>query len=203
MDVLFVGQANFLTEIQKMAYAVGFLTEDASIWLLAERVSPNAPHTWTDLKLSLLSYFVPPVKVSDAKDRLLSLNQKSAEGISEYVTEFQRLLNLACTSNETDKCYNFLRGLRMFTAGCVRMHKPNTLPVAIRLALEFEVSFKGNDSLRGFKRFNESGIHQSTGKRSKTITGNINGGGSMGRMGRTRPFGFYKGDRKRQPQTVA
>ena len=81
-----------MTESQKLAYAVVFLTKDALTWWLAERISPDAPHTWTALKLALLSYFVSPVKVSDAKDRLLSLNQKSAEGISEYVTEFQRLL---------------------------------------------------------------------------------------------------------------
>ena len=85
MDNLFVAQGNFLTEGQKLAYAVGFLTEDALTWWLAERISPDAPHTWTALKLALLSYFVSPVKLSDAKDKLLSLNKKSAEGISEYV----------------------------------------------------------------------------------------------------------------------
>ena len=200
MDNLFVAQGNFLTEGQKLAYAVGFLTEGALTWWLAERISPDAPHTWTALKLALLSYFVSPVKVSDAKDKLLSLNQKSAEGISEYVTEFQRLLILAQISNETDKVYTFLRGLRRFTAGSVRMHKPNTLQEAIRLALEFEAAFKGIDSQRGFKRSNESGSIQPAGKRSKTNTGNRNGGGSMGR---TRPFGFHRGDRKAQPQTVA
>jgi hypothetical protein len=76
-----------LTESQKLAYAVGFITEDALTWWLADMISPDAPHTWNDLKLALLSYFVSPLKVFDAKDRLLSLNQKGAEGISEYVTE--------------------------------------------------------------------------------------------------------------------
>jgi Ty3 transposon capsid-like protein len=95
------------------------------------------------------------------------LNQKSAEGISEYVTEFQRLLILAQISNEADKVYTFLRGLGRFTAGSVCMHKPNTLQEAIRLALEFEAAFKGSNSQRGFKRSNESGSHQPTGKRSK------------------------------------
>jgi Retrotransposon gag protein len=69
---------------------------------MTERIIPDAPDTWTARRLALLSYFVSPVKVSDAKDRLLSLNQRSAEGISEYVTEFQRLLILAQISNETD-----------------------------------------------------------------------------------------------------
>jgi hypothetical protein len=59
--------------------------------------------TWTALKLALLSYFVSLVKVSDAKDPLLSLNQKRAEGISEYVTELQRLLILAQIYDETNK----------------------------------------------------------------------------------------------------
>jgi hypothetical protein len=81
------------------------------------------------------------------------------------------------------------------------MHKPNTLQEALRLALEFEAAFKGNDSQRRIlKRSNESGIHQYTGIRSKTNTCNRNGGGSMGR---TRPFGLQRGDRKAQPQTVA
>jgi hypothetical protein len=80
------------------------------------------------------------------------------------------------------------------------MHKPNTLQEGIKLAFEFEAAFKGNDSQRGFKCSNEFGCHQPIGKRSKTNTGNRNGGGSMGR---TRPFGFHKGDRKAQPQTVA
>jgi Ty3 transposon capsid-like protein/Zinc knuckle len=200
MDNLFVAQGNFLTESQKMAYAVGFLTEDALTWWLAERIGPDAPHTWTALKLASLSYFVSPVKVSDAKDRLLSLNQRSAEGISEYVTEFQMLLILAHISNETDEAYNFLCGLRRFTAGSVRMHKPNTLQEAIRLALEFEAAFKGIDSQRGFKRSNESVSNQPAGNRSKTNTGNRNGGGSMGR---TRTFGLHRGDLKAQPQTVA
>jgi hypothetical protein len=88
MDNLFVAQGNFLTESQKFAYAVGFLTDDALTWWLAERISPDAPHALNALRLALLSYFVSPVKVSDAKDRLLSLNQKNAEGIGEYVSEF-------------------------------------------------------------------------------------------------------------------
>jgi Retrotransposon gag protein len=88
MDNIFVAQGNFLTKSQKLAYAAGFLTEDALTWWLAERISPDAPHTWTALKLSLHSYFVSPVKVSDAKDRLISFNQMSVEGFSEYVTEF-------------------------------------------------------------------------------------------------------------------
>jgi Retrotransposon gag protein len=116
---------------------------------LAERISHNSTHTWTALKLSLLSYFVSPVKVSDAKDSLLSSNKKSAEGITEYVTEFQILLILAQISNETDKLFTFLRGLRKFTAGSVHMDKPNTLQEAIRLSLEFEAAFKGNNSQRG------------------------------------------------------
>jgi Ty3 transposon capsid-like protein len=200
MDNLFLAQGNFLAESQKLAYAVGFLTEDALTWWLAERISPDAPHTWTALKLALLSYLVSPVKVSDAKDRLLSLNQKSAEGIGGYVTEFKRLLILAQISNETVKVYTVLRGLRRFTAGFLRMHKPNTLQEAIRLALEFEAAFKGINSQRGFKRSNECGSIQPAGKSSKNSTGNRNGGGSMGR---TRPFGFHRGERKAQPQTVA
>jgi hypothetical protein len=47
MDNLFVAQGKFLTENQNLAYAVGFLTEDALTWWLAERISPVAPHTWT------------------------------------------------------------------------------------------------------------------------------------------------------------
>jgi hypothetical protein len=109
------------------------------------------------------------------------LNQKCAEGICECVTKFQRFRILAQISNETDKVYTFLRGLRRFTAGYVRMHKPNTLQEYVRLALELETAFKENDSKRGLKRSNESGIHHSTVKRAKTNTGNINGGGSMER----------------------
>jgi hypothetical protein len=37
------------------------------------------------------------------------------------------MLMLDQISNETDKVYTFLRGLLRFTAGSVRMHKPNTL----------------------------------------------------------------------------
>jgi hypothetical protein len=92
IDNLLVAQGNCLTKSQKLAYAVGFITENALTWWLAERISHDAPHAWNALKLALISYFVFPVKLSDAKDRLLSLNQKSGEGISEYVTEFQGCL---------------------------------------------------------------------------------------------------------------
>jgi hypothetical protein len=68
------------------------------------------------LSLVLILNLVSPVKVSDAKDRLLSLNQKSAEGTGEYGAEIQRLLIFAYISNETDYVYTFLRGLRRFTA---------------------------------------------------------------------------------------
>jgi Retrotransposon gag protein len=71
---------------------VGFLTEEGLTWWLAERISPDSLHTWTAIKLAFLSYFVSPVEVSDVKDRLLYLNQKSAEGISENVTEFHSCL---------------------------------------------------------------------------------------------------------------
>jgi hypothetical protein len=70
MNNLFVAQGNLFTESQKMAYVVGFLAEDALTWWLAEKISPNTPRTWTAFKLDLLSYFVSPAKVSDAKDRL-------------------------------------------------------------------------------------------------------------------------------------
>jgi hypothetical protein len=132
--------------------------------------------------------------------KISSLNHKSAEGISEYVTEFQRLLILAQISNEMDISYTFIRGLRRLTAAYVRMHNPNTVQEYIRLALEFEVALKGNDSHKIIKCSNESGIHHSTGKGSKTNSGVRNG---IGSICRTRPFGFYKGDRKAQPQTIA
>jgi hypothetical protein len=64
MDNLVVAQRNILTESQKLAYAVGFLTENALTWWLAERISPDAPNTWTALKLALRSHFFSPVKVS-------------------------------------------------------------------------------------------------------------------------------------------
>jgi hypothetical protein len=84
MVILVVAQGSILTESQKLAYAVGFITDDALTWWLADRISPDAPHTGNDLKLALLSYLVSPL---NAKDRLLSLNQTGAEGISEYITE--------------------------------------------------------------------------------------------------------------------
>jgi hypothetical protein len=88
MDNLFVAQGNFLTESQKMAYAVGLLAEDALNRWLVEKITPNAPQTLTSLKLAFLSCFISPFKVSDAKDQLLSLNQNCAEGICESVTKF-------------------------------------------------------------------------------------------------------------------
>jgi hypothetical protein len=91
MDNLVVAQGNILTESQKLASAVGFLTEDASTWWLAERISPDAPYTRTALKLALLPYFVPPVNISDAKDMLLSLNQKSEEGISKLLNRIPKV----------------------------------------------------------------------------------------------------------------
>jgi hypothetical protein len=144
---------------------VRIITEDASTLWFSERISPDSPHTWTAPKLALFSYFVSPVKVSDANGRVLSLNQKSAEGICRYVTEFQRFIILAQIYN--DKEYTFLRGLRRFTLRSVRMHKPNTLQETIRLALEFEAAFKGSDSQRWFKRSNESGSNHPAGNHPK------------------------------------
>jgi hypothetical protein len=103
MENLFAAQGNLLTESQKMAFAVGLLAEDAMTWWLVEKITPNAPHTLTSLKLALLSCYISPFKVSDAKDQLLSLNQKCAEGICKCVTKFQRFRVLAQISNETDK----------------------------------------------------------------------------------------------------
>jgi hypothetical protein len=100
------------------------------------------------------------------KRQSLSLNQKSAEGISEHVTEFRRFIISAQIFNETDEVYTFLCGLLRFTAVAVRMQNPNTLQEAIRITLEFEAAFKGNVPQRGLKRSNESDIHHSTEKRS-------------------------------------
>jgi hypothetical protein len=50
MDNLFVSQGNYFIERLKLAYTVGFLTEVALTWWLAERISPDAPHTYTALK---------------------------------------------------------------------------------------------------------------------------------------------------------
>jgi Ty3 transposon capsid-like protein len=100
----------------------------------------------------MLEYFVSLTKVSNAKDELLALTQKGAEGINEYIARFQRLLIMAQITNESDKVYAFIRGLRRFTAGSIRMHKPSTLIEDMSLADEFEGAFKGNSAPKGSKR---------------------------------------------------
>jgi hypothetical protein len=91
----------------------------------------------------MLEYFVSPTKVSDARDELLALTQKGAEGINEYIARFQRWLIMAQITNESDKVQAFIRGLRRFTRS-IRMHKPSTLIEAMSLTAEFEGAFEGN-----------------------------------------------------------
>jgi hypothetical protein len=167
MDNLFVAYGAALADSQQLAYAVGYLIEDALAWWQAARCSQDAPKSWSALKLAMLEYFVSPTKVSDAKDELLALTQKGAEGINEYIARFQRLLIMAQITNESDKVYAFIRGLRRFTAGSIRMHKPSTLIEAMSLAAEFEGAFKGNSAPKGSKRAADFEGHSRDGKRTK------------------------------------
>jgi hypothetical protein len=77
------------------------------------------------------------------------------------------------------------------------MHKPNTLQEAIRLALEFEAPFKGNDYQRGFKR-RMSLVYTSLQEnvRKPTLATEMD----MLPRWPNQPIGFHKGDRKAQPQ---
>jgi Retrotransposon gag protein len=95
MDNLFVACGAALNDYQQLAYAVGYLIEDALAWWQAVRCSQDSPKSWSGLNLAMLEYFVSPTKVSDAKDELLALTQKGAEGINEYIARFQRLLIMA------------------------------------------------------------------------------------------------------------
>jgi hypothetical protein len=188
VDNLFVVQGAALTDGQQLAYAVGYLVDDALSWWQTVRCSQDAPKSWSALKLAMLEYFVSPTKVSDAKDELLALTQRSAEGIHEYIAKFQRLLILAQITTESDKVYAFIRGLRRFTAGSVRMHKPNTLIEAMSLAAEFEGAFKGNKTPPGAKRLSEPHGYQRDGKRSKFSSargsGQVGGKKSYGQSGK-------------------
>jgi hypothetical protein len=93
MDNLFVAYGAALANGQQLAYAVGYLIDDALAWWQAARCSQDALKPWSALKLAMLEYFVFPTKVSDAKSGLLALTQKGAEGINKYIARFQQLLN--------------------------------------------------------------------------------------------------------------
>jgi Retrotransposon gag protein len=168
MDNLFVACGAALNDSQQLAYAVGYLFEDALAWWQAVRCSQDEPKSWSAIKFAMLEYFASPTKVSDAKDELLALTQKGAEGINEYVARFQRLFIMAQITNESDKVYAFIRGLRRFTAGSVRMHKPGTLIEAMSLAAEFEGAFKGHSAPKGSKRAADFECHSRDGKRTKS-----------------------------------
>jgi Retrotransposon gag protein len=103
MDNIFVACGAALTYSQQLVYAVDYYIEDALAWCQAVRCSQDSPKSWSALKLSMLEYFISPMKVSEAKGKLLALTQKGAEGINEYVARFRRLLIIAQITNESDK----------------------------------------------------------------------------------------------------
>jgi Retrotransposon gag protein len=102
MDNLFVACGAALNDSHQLAYAVGYLIEDALAWWQAVSCSQDSPKSCSALKLTILEYFVSPTKVWDAKDELPALYQKGAEGIYEYVARFQWLLIMAQITNESD-----------------------------------------------------------------------------------------------------
>jgi len=201
LDNLFDAQGATLSETQKLAYAVSYLVEDALSWWQAIRTGQDSPKSWSALKVAMLAYFVSPTKVSDAKDELLALTQRSPEGIHEYIAKFQRLMIMAQMRDEDDKVYAFIRGLRRFTAGSVRMHKPTTLIEAMRLAAEFEGAFRGSGSQKSSKRSAEADSSQKDAKRNKPSNSNRQHFGG-GNKGRDRPK-FQSGNGKSQSKSAA
>jgi hypothetical protein len=129
-----------LSESFKIAYATGYLSGHARSWWQLE--STNPPRTWVELKERMLKYFESPTKTRDAKDRLYSLTQEKADDFEKYKNTFQRLVVEARLTNEGDKVFSFIRGLRPFTRGHVESMDPSSLFEAITLASKWERSYR-------------------------------------------------------------
>jgi Retrotransposon gag protein len=109
MDNLFAAHTHF-TQSQMVAYATSYLTEEAlSWWQVARITGEEQPKTWDALKEAMRAYFESPTKVRDAKNKLYDLSQTGgAEGVEEYMAEFQKLLIHAKLSDEDEKVHLFL-----------------------------------------------------------------------------------------------
>ena len=171
MDNLFLSNTQ-LSESFKIAYATGYLSGHARSWWQLE--STNLPNTWVELKERMLKYFESPTKTRDAKDKLFNLTQDKAEDFDKYKNTFQRLVIEARLTNEEDKVFSFIRGLRTFTRGHVESMDPSSLVEAITLASKWERSYrreKPNGS--GFKSTPEDSkqrqFHQGQGRKSSSF----------------------------------
>nr|GEX85018.1 reverse transcriptase domain-containing protein [Tanacetum cinerariifolium] len=126
-------------EENKVAFAVGTLTNDALSWWNAYaqpiRIEQANRITWTELKRLLTNKYCPRTKIKKMKDEFYNLSVKG-NNLKTYVRRFQELAVLCpnMVPNNEKLMEVFIGGLPRSIEGNVTTLKPQTLKEAINIA---------------------------------------------------------------------
>lgn len=123
---------------EQVDFAEDFLTGSAKV---AFRSLDVQRLNWKSFKTAFLEWFQPADHQAILRNKLINLQQTS--NIQEYIHQFDSITNSIKHMGEEDKITFFIRGIKPFTAGFVKMKKCKTLMEAKKEALSADNNFGG------------------------------------------------------------
>lgn len=138
---------------QKINYATSCLRGTASVWWRStEKAKADASTpiiTWAQWTEAFLNHFQPKKASEIARERIYSLHQGSS--VTSYMELFNSNLLHISDMSDTDKQFQFLRGLHPDIYHDVRIQHPKTLLEAQNLALKAELDSRSRTAW--FRRY--------------------------------------------------
>jgi hypothetical protein len=129
------GQYDFYAmgqDAERLRLATGFLAGAARDWWVHTDAAAR-PTSWANFVASLRKEFQPVTSAETARAKILALSQGKAS-VNEYIAAFRRLLIAVPDMAESDRLFQFTRGLRPQIAMQLRMQGVATVDAAITAA---------------------------------------------------------------------
>lgn len=119
------------TDDERIRFATAYLA--GSAWEWWDKLSAK-PATWADLVTQLHGRWQPGNSADTARAKLFALTQGKLS-VHDYVDAFWRLLARIPDMGESDRLFQFQRGLRPHIAMQLRIHGVNTMDAAVQMAV--------------------------------------------------------------------
>ncbi|KAF1319537.1 Retroelement pol polyprotein, partial [Globisporangium splendens] len=126
-----------------LATLAGALRGAAAQWYIMKKADISTVDEFFE---ELEREFVPADFQVRLRDRLRALNQKSCQGLSDYVTKFSYTMTQVEEMSELDKVVYFTQGMLSNTRKEVQYRRCETLAAAVTVALDFERAHFGVSS---------------------------------------------------------
>lgn len=118
---------------RRMDIADTCLRDDAAMW---RRMQATPILTWDEWEAGITRRFAPVNEASQARDTIAQLTQKSS--VKLYAYQFQQAALILSDLSQEELVYKFTKGLKVDVQLHVKLHRPQTLEEAIRIAYEVD-----------------------------------------------------------------